>query len=65
MLFAVRHYMQMLLLLPKYPVFAASAWVLMAFPLGIVVGIIYERTKSLWIPVAIHYLFNIIPFLVR
>jgi len=64
-LFAVRHYMQMLLLLPKYPVFAASAWVLMAFPLGIVVGIIYERTKSLWIPVAIHYLFNIIPFLVR
>lgn len=64
-LFATRHYMQMLLLLPKYPVFAASAWVLMAIPLGVVVGIIYERTKSLWIPVAIHYLFNIIPFLVR
>ncbi len=64
-LFAVRHYMQMLLLLPIYPLFAASAWVLMAFPLGIVVGIIYERTKSLWVPIVIHYLFNIIPFLVR
>lgn len=64
-LFAVRHYMQMLILLPKYPIFAASAWVLMAFPLGILLGLIYERTKSLWIPVAIHYLFNIIPFLVR
>jgi membrane protease YdiL (CAAX protease family) len=62
-LFAVRHYMQMLLLLPKYPVFAATAWVLMAFPLGIVLGIAYERTKSLWVPVAIHYLFNLIPFL--
>ncbi len=64
LLFAVRHYMQMLLLLPKYPVFAASAWVLMAIPLGILLGVFYERTRSLWIPVAIHYLFNIIPFLV-
>jgi membrane protease YdiL (CAAX protease family) len=65
LLFAVRHYMQMLLLFPKYPIFAASAWVLMAFPVGIALGILYEKTKSLWIPVAIHYLFNIIPFLVR
>ena len=63
-LFAVRHYMQMGLLFPKYPVFAATAWVAMAFPVGIVLGIIYERTKSLWIPVVVHYLFNIVPFLV-
>lgn len=64
-LFAVRHYMQMLILLPKYPIFAATAWVVMAFPLGILLGIFYERTKSLWLPVAIHYLFNIIPFLIQ
>jgi membrane protease YdiL (CAAX protease family) len=64
-LFAVRHYMQMGLLLPKYPVFAASAWVAMAFPVGIVLGFTYEKTKSLWIPVAIHYVFNIIPFILR
>ncbi len=63
-LFAVRHYMQMLLMLPKYPIFAASAWVLMGFLLGILLGLIYERTKSLWIPVVIHYVFNILPFLV-
>ena len=63
-LFAIRHYVQMALLLPKYPVFAATAWVAMAFALGIVLGLVYERTKSLWLPVAIHYLFNIIPFLV-
>jgi len=63
LLFAVRHYVQMLLL-PQYPIFAASAWVLMAVPLGIVTGLIYEKTRSLWLPVVIHYLFNIIPFLV-
>ncbi len=64
-LFAVRHYTQMALLLPKYPVFAATAWVTMAFLVGIVLGLVYERTKSLWLPVAIHYLFNIVPFLIR
>jgi membrane protease YdiL (CAAX protease family) len=57
--------MQMLLLLPKYPIFAASAWVLMGFLVGIVLGMLYERTKSLWVPVVVHYVFNIIPFLVR
>ena len=63
-LFAVRHYMQMLLLFPTYPVFAATAWCAMAIPLGLVVGYLYEKTHSLWMPVTIHYLFNIIPFLV-
>jgi len=62
-LFAVRHYMQMLLLLPTYPVFAATAWCAVAVPVGIVLGFIYEKTGSLWMPVAIHYLFNIAPFL--
>jgi membrane protease YdiL (CAAX protease family) len=27
------------------------------------VGYLYEKTHSLWMPVTIHYLFNIIPFL--
>jgi membrane protease YdiL (CAAX protease family) len=63
LLFATRHYMQMLLLLPKYPLFAATAWAAMAIPVGIVLGIIYEKTNSLWLPVAIHYLFNLIPLL--
>ena len=63
MLFAVRHYMQMLLLLPTYPVFAATTWCVLAVPLGFVTGYIYEKTHSLWMPVTIHYLFNIIPFI--
>lgn len=63
LLFAVRHYMQMLLLFPTYPVFAATVWCVVAIPLGLAVGYIYEKTGSLWMPVVIHYLFNIIPFL--
>jgi membrane protease YdiL (CAAX protease family) len=62
-LFAVRHYMQVLLLLPTYPVFAATAWCAMAVPVGIVLGYTYEKTGSLWMPVTIHYLFNIVPFI--
>ncbi len=64
-LFAVRHYTQVLLLLPKYPIFAASVWVLMAFSIGILLGFLYERTKSLWIPVVIHTLFNLIALIGR
>lgn len=63
LLFAVRHYMQMVMLFPTYPVFAATAWCAMALPLGFVLGYIYEKTHSLWMPVTIHYLFNIIPFI--
>jgi len=62
-LFAVRHFFQMALLLPKYPIFAATAWVAVAFPAGIAFGYIYEKTKSLWLPVVIHYLFNLVPIL--
>jgi membrane protease YdiL (CAAX protease family) len=64
-LFGARHYMQMVLLLPKYPIFAASAWVVMAFALGIFLGFLYERTRSLWLPVIIHYLFNLIAVIGR
>jgi membrane protease YdiL (CAAX protease family) len=62
-LFAIRHYVQMLLLLPTYPVFAATAWCAMALPVGFALGIIYEKSRSLWMPVAIHYLFNVIPLI--
>ena len=62
-LFAIRHYMQMLLLFPTYPVFAASVWCTMAVPLGLAAGYLYEKTQSLWMPVAIHYLFDVVPFL--
>jgi len=61
-LFAIRHYTQMGLLWPHYPWAAATAWVAIGFLFGLVLGYVYERTRSLWMPVVIHYLFNILPF---
>jgi hypothetical protein len=63
LLFAVRHYTQMGLLWPAYPWAAATAWVAVGLLFGLVLGWIYERTGSLWLPVAIHYLFNVVPFI--
>jgi membrane protease YdiL (CAAX protease family) len=37
----------------------------MAFALGIFLGFLYERTRSLWLPVIIHYLFNLIAVIGR
>jgi membrane protease YdiL (CAAX protease family) len=63
LLFAVRHYTQMGLLWPDYPWPAATAWVAMGLFVGAALGLLYEKTRSLWMPVAVHYLFNIIPYL--
>jgi membrane protease YdiL (CAAX protease family) len=30
---------------------------------GLVLGWLYERTGSLWLPVVVHYAFNVIPLL--
>jgi membrane protease YdiL (CAAX protease family) len=34
-----------------------------AFIFGIAMSVLYERSKSLYLPVFIHVLFNAIPFL--
>ncbi len=36
---------------------------LMLFVLGLFLGYIYEKTKSLWVPILIHIVFNILIFL--
>ncbi len=61
--FAVRHAVQLTLLWPDYPWIAAIAWVLFAFIFGVAMSYLYERTKSLYLPVFIHILFNAIPLL--
>jgi membrane protease YdiL (CAAX protease family) len=61
--FALRHATQLFLLWPDYPVVAAVAWVTFAFIFGIAMSVLYERTKSLYLPVFIHVLFNAIPLL--
>jgi membrane protease YdiL (CAAX protease family) len=61
--FALRHATQLALLWPEYPFPAAAAWVVYAFVVGLVFSYIYRRTRSLYLPVFIHYLFNAIPLL--
>jgi membrane protease YdiL (CAAX protease family) len=61
--FAARHAVQLALLWPDYPWVAAMAWVLFAFIFGVGMSYLYERTKSLYLPVFIHILFNAIPLL--
>jgi membrane protease YdiL (CAAX protease family) len=62
LLFAVRHATQLALVEP-YPWAAAGGWVLFSFVVGLVLGWLYERTGSLWLPVVVHYAFNVIPLL--
>ena len=61
--FAIRHYTQMFILWPDFPWAAASVWVIVSFAIGIVMSFLYEKTRSLWMPVIVHYLFNLIPYL--
>ena len=62
-LFAFRHSLQLLLLWPEYPYPAATVWVFLSFVLGLVFSVLYQRTGSLWLPVTVHYAFNVIPLL--
>ncbi len=59
-LFAVRHATQLALVSP-YPWAAAASWVVFAFLVGLALGLLYERTGSLWQPVIVHYAFNLLP----
>ncbi|MCA9751497.1 MAG: CPBP family intramembrane metalloprotease [Gemmatimonadetes bacterium] len=60
LLFGVRHGAQLALLRP-FPTIAALEWSLVAFLLGLVFGVIYRRTGSLFVPIVLHTLFNAIP----
>lgn len=60
-LFGLRHAMQLAFLGPDYPFGAAATWVLVGVLLGIVLGLLYARTRSLWPPIVAHYTFNLVP----
>jgi membrane protease YdiL (CAAX protease family) len=59
-LFAVRHYVQMLLLWPHVPWGTATVWVTATFVVGLGIGWLYEASASLWPPIVCHYLFNLL-----
>ncbi|HMF40442.1 MAG TPA: type II CAAX endopeptidase family protein [Polyangia bacterium] len=59
-LFAVRHYVQVLLAWPHIFWGSATIWVGGAFMVGLALGWLYERSGSLLPPIAAHYLFNLL-----
>lgn len=56
--FAVRHGLHLLFLYPDVPWQAVFTWVVLAFGWGIMLGWLYEKTGSLYMPVAAHFLAN-------
>jgi membrane protease YdiL (CAAX protease family) len=59
-LYAVRHYTQVLLAWPAVPWGAATVWVAACLLVGVALGVLYDRTRSLLPPVAAHTLFNLL-----
>lgn len=56
--FAVRHGIHLLFLFPNVPWQAAFTWVILGFGWGIALGWLYEKSGSLYLPMAAHFLAN-------
>jgi membrane protease YdiL (CAAX protease family) len=59
-LFAIRHAPQLALVQP-YPWGAAFSWVAVTFVAGLALSWLYEKTGTLFWPIVVHYLLNLIP----
>lgn len=60
LVFATRHYTQVLIAWPDIDWRSATIWVAAAFVVSLALGALYERSRSLWPSIACHYLFNIL-----
>jgi membrane protease YdiL (CAAX protease family) len=60
LLFATRHYTQVLLAWPHVDWRSATIWVAASFVVGLALGWLYEKTESLWPPILAHYAFNLL-----
>lgn len=56
--FAVRHGFHLLFLYPAVPWTACVAWIILGLGWGIILGWLYEKSSSLYLPVAAHFLAN-------
>jgi len=61
--FAIRHALHLFFFYPDIPWGAAFVWVVLAFGWGMIFGWLYERSSSLYLPVAAHFLANCISFI--
>jgi uncharacterized protein len=60
LLFAVRHYTQVLLGWPEVDWTSATIWVAASFVASLAFGWLYERSRSLWPSILCHYVFNLL-----
>ena len=60
LLFAVRHYAQLLLAWPHIAWASATIRVVATFVVGLALGWLYEKSTSLWPSIGCHYLFNLL-----
>lgn len=59
-LFALRHTFHLLLLYPNIPWGACFMWTLVPIGWGILLGYLYEKKQSLYMPIITHFLVNLI-----
>lgn len=60
LVFATRHYTQVLIVWPHVDWRPATIWVAGAFIVSLALGALYEKSGSLWPPIVCHYLFNVL-----
>jgi membrane protease YdiL (CAAX protease family) len=60
LLFATRHYTQVLLAWPNVDWRSATIWVAATFVVGVALGWLFEKTASLWPSIVAHYAFNLL-----
>lgn len=58
--FGIRHATHFFFLLPEYPLIPALYWAVHAAIFGFIMVYAYEKTDSLYIPMSIHFLTNIL-----
>jgi len=62
--FGIRHMTHFLFILPDYPVFSGLYWAFHAFIFGLLMAYAYEKTDTLYVPMLIHFLINLISVLI-
>ncbi len=58
-LFAIRHGFHLLFLAPNIPWVSCLMWIVIAAGGGVLLGYLYEKTKSLYLPILAHFLVNL------
>jgi len=61
--FGVRHATHLFFLWPDVPLVAAGTWVVSTFVFGLLMSYLYEKTRSLYPPMLVHFLVNVVSIL--